>query len=113
MVQRRDQPGDLSLPYFLGTKIEAFKDRGQGDYQASPDMEDIVSVLEVAPEKMWNKGLSNSSKVLRTYLKAELKQLKIKPGFLDALPGAIFNRETSIAATQSVIRRMDKIIESL
>lgn len=76
-------------------------------------MEDIISVLEVAPEKMWDEGLSNSSKALRAYLKAELEQLKIKPGFLDALPGAIFNRETSVAATQSVIRRMDKIIESL
>ncbi len=112
-VSLRPQVRIFSLPYFLGTKMEAFKGRGRGDYQASTDMEDIISVLEVAPEKMWNEGLSTSSKALGTYLKTELEHLKNKPGFVDALPGAIFNRETSIEATQSVIRRMDKIIKSL
>lgn len=38
----------FSAPYFLATKIEAFKDRGRGDYLGSADLEDIVSVVTVA-----------------------------------------------------------------
>ena len=43
--------GDLTIrlvtpPYFLATKIEAFKGRGNDDYMASHDMEDLVTVLD-------------------------------------------------------------------
>jgi hypothetical protein len=31
--------------YLVATKIEAFKDRGQGDFAASHDLEDLVAVL--------------------------------------------------------------------
>jgi hypothetical protein len=34
-----------SLPYFLATKVEAFQDRGENDWQASPDLEDILTVV--------------------------------------------------------------------
>ena len=36
----------FSLPYMIASKIEAFKSRGHGDYLASPDMEDIVTLLD-------------------------------------------------------------------
>lgn len=36
----------FSLPYFLASKIEAFKGRGRGNYILSSDFEDIVYVLE-------------------------------------------------------------------
>lgn len=36
----------LTAPYFLATKLEAFKGRGQGDGRTSQDFEDIVFVLE-------------------------------------------------------------------
>ncbi|MBX3102768.1 MAG: hypothetical protein KF690_09685 [Bacteroidetes bacterium] len=36
----------LSAPYFLATKFEAFHDRGQWDYRASHDFEDIIYVLD-------------------------------------------------------------------
>lgn len=40
----------LKAPFFLATKIEAFKGRGKGDYMASHDMEDIVTLLDGRPE---------------------------------------------------------------
>jgi hypothetical protein len=40
----------LSAPYFLATKIEAFKGRGCGDYLGSHDMEDIIAIFDVASE---------------------------------------------------------------
>jgi len=36
----------LPAPYFLATKFEAFKDRGDGDYRGSADFEDIIYVLD-------------------------------------------------------------------
>jgi predicted nucleotidyltransferase len=36
----------LSAPYFLATKFEAFKDRGNNDYRGSADFEDIIYVLD-------------------------------------------------------------------
>lgn len=35
----------VTPPYFLATKIEAFKGRGGGDYRASHDIEDIITIL--------------------------------------------------------------------
>lgn len=44
-------PGDhiikrVTAPYFIATKIEAFKGRGNNDYEASHDFEDIVTVVD-------------------------------------------------------------------
>jgi predicted nucleotidyltransferase len=36
----------FSLPYFLASKIEAFKSRGENEYRFSSDFEDIVYILE-------------------------------------------------------------------
>jgi hypothetical protein len=37
-------------PYFSATKFEAFADRGDGDYLASRDLEDLVAVMDRRPE---------------------------------------------------------------
>ena len=39
----------VPAPYFIATKLEAFRGRGQGDIVASKDLEDIVSVLDGRP----------------------------------------------------------------
>src|SRR6185437_3477605 len=36
----------FSLPYFVESKWEAFKSRGNNDYRSSKDFEDIVYVLQ-------------------------------------------------------------------
>lgn len=36
----------VSAPVFIATKLEAYRDRGKGDFQASHDIEDIVSVID-------------------------------------------------------------------
>ena len=32
--------------YFCASKVEAFRDRGKGDYQSSHDLEDVISVID-------------------------------------------------------------------
>ena len=36
----------FTLPYFIASKIEAFDNRGGGDYRMSADIEDIITVLD-------------------------------------------------------------------
>jgi hypothetical protein len=38
----------IAAPFFLGTKMEAFRGRGRMDFQASHDLEDFVAVIEGA-----------------------------------------------------------------
>jgi predicted nucleotidyltransferase len=46
-IQLDDLPIKIfTLPFFIATKIEAFKSRGQNNYLFSSDFEDIVYVLE-------------------------------------------------------------------
>src|SRR3989338_22772 len=40
----------ISSPYFLATKLEAFKDRGKQDFLSSHDLEDIISIIDGRPE---------------------------------------------------------------
>ena len=39
----------VTTPYFIGTKLEAFRGRGKGDFYASSDLEDIIMSLTVVP----------------------------------------------------------------
>jgi predicted nucleotidyltransferase len=36
----------VTAPYFLATKLDAFRGRGKGDYFGSNDLEDIVAVVD-------------------------------------------------------------------
>src|SRR5688572_10134963 len=36
----------IAAPVFLGTKLEAFHDRGRNDFLASHDLEDIITVID-------------------------------------------------------------------
>ena len=40
----------ISAPVFIATKLVAFQHRGQGLYQSSHDIEDIISVVDGRPE---------------------------------------------------------------
>src|SRR5215467_9082590 len=39
----------VTAPFFLGTKLEAFKGRGNNDYFASHDLEDVIAVIDGRP----------------------------------------------------------------
>lgn len=39
----------VSAPYFLISKLEAFEGRGNGDFQMSHDIEDLITVLDGRP----------------------------------------------------------------
>jgi len=49
----------IAAPVFIATKLEAFHDRGGGDFLASHDLEDIVTVVDGRP------GVCTSGSLLR------------------------------------------------
>jgi hypothetical protein len=79
------RPRVITAPFFLATKLEAFRGRGRGDYSMSRDLEDIVAVLDGRPEIVDEVRQSDSQ--LRRYLSDEFASLLTTPDLLDALPG--------------------------
>lgn len=75
----------VSAPYFLATKLEAFKTRGKMDFLASHDFEDIISVLDGRSEIFTE--ITESSNNVKTYLTNTLKNMLDQRAFHDALPG--------------------------
>ncbi|MDH3976301.1 MAG: hypothetical protein OEV42_18705 [Deltaproteobacteria bacterium] len=75
----------VTAPYFLATKLEAFYGRGGGDYMASHDMEDIVSLIDGRRELIGE--ILQDDNELRDYLKENFSVLLNIPDFLHALPG--------------------------
>ncbi len=106
--------GDLTIrlvtpPYFLATKIEAFKGRGGGDYMASHDMEDIVTILDGRPEIV--SEIRNSAGDLKTFLSQTFKTLLANDEFLEALPGHLSPDRASQARLPLLIKRLREIVE--
>ena len=77
----------VASPYFLATKIEAFKGRGKGDYIASHDMEDIITVLDGRREIV--DEIKNSCDELKTFLSTTFRIFLADENFLDAIPGQL------------------------
>lgn len=80
----------ITAPVFIGTKLEAFKDRGRHangkpDYLGSHDLEDIITVADRRPELFAE--CSAAAPELRAYLGTEFSALFSDPEFEQALSG--------------------------
>lgn len=101
-VQTQLEPGltlrHLSAPYFLGTKFEAFNDRGKNDVYASHDLEDILTVIEGRAELA--EEVAASPVDLRNHVAACVAKLLDNPDFDNALGGLLSqpNREPLVRA---------------
>ena len=71
--------------FFLATKLEAFKDRGHEDYQASHDLEDLLAVIDGCATIV--EQIAQGPADLRQYLGDEFTNLLKKNAFHEALPG--------------------------
>lgn len=98
----------VTAPYFVATKIDAFHDRGNGDYMISHDFEDIVAVLdgrlEIEGEIL--KGAAN----LRDLVANRFSHYLADEVFHHALPGLILEAGGSPARAQMVVDTMRRIV---
>lgn len=72
-----------ALPYFLATKLEAFKDRGAKDPRASTDLEDIVTLIDGVADL--ETKLLKSAEPVKLYLKEEFARLSSDKDFVEGI----------------------------
>jgi hypothetical protein len=75
----------VTAPYFLATKLEAFKTRGKSDYYVSHDFEDIMSVLDGRVEIV--EEIHKADSKLRNHLINSFIEIDSSPAFKGAIPG--------------------------
>ena len=97
-------PSGLSLrtiaaPYFLGTKIEAFRGRGRCDYFASHDLEDLITVVDGRTSLL--DEVTASPVELQKYVGEALRALLAEPRFQDALPGYLLPDDANQARSRN------------
>jgi hypothetical protein len=99
----------ISAPYFLATKLEAFKNRGKQDFLLSHDLEDIISLIDGRPEII--NDASDSSDALRECLSSEFSAFLHNDQFIQALPGHLNYTHESEVRKKIVLERMQTIID--
>ncbi|ATX81031.1 hypothetical protein Ga0123462_0153 [Mariprofundus ferrinatatus] len=77
----------VSAPYFIATKIEAFNGRGNGDYLASHDFEDIVTLID-GREELYAE-IEESDALLRRFIAYTFKQWAEDSDLFIALAGQL------------------------
>ena len=91
-----------SPPYLLAMKLEAFRGRGKGDFIASRDFEDIVTLLDRRPELIAE--LRSADAELRGFVAGEMQRLLGKAGFPDGVAAALPPDAASQGRAREVIR---------
>lgn len=96
-----------TAPYFVAMKLEAFAGRGNEDYIASHDLEDIVAVVDARSALV--DEIERSPDDLRLYLAARIKALLDEDAFVDALPGHLAGDIASQSRLPHVLERLRRI----
>lgn len=75
----------VTAPVFVATKLEAFADRGKGDYLFSHDLADLIAVIDGRDELLAE--CSQVDVTLKRYLRERIGKLLASSAFHEALPG--------------------------
>jgi hypothetical protein len=101
----------VTAPYFVATKLEAFKGRGSGDFLGSHDLEDVVSVVD--GRETLSAEVRDAGADLREYVRREIAKLLANPGFIDALPGFLLPDSASQSRMGIVLGRLRDLASDL
>jgi predicted nucleotidyltransferase len=99
----------ISAPTFIGTKLEAFYDRGKGDYLLSHDLEDIIAVIDGRPELIAE--VQACAEDLRRYIQDLFAKLLADSDFVDAISSHLAPDAGSQGRRRIVVERMGKIVQ--
>lgn len=92
----------VTPPYFVATKLEAYKGRGNNDPLGSRDIEDILTLVDGREELL--RELQQAPGTLRTYVAQELKPLLMHEMFDYAVNSAAGNDR---AREQLIFERLE------
>jgi predicted nucleotidyltransferase len=85
----------IHAPVFIATKLEAFADRGKGDFLMSHDLGDALAVVDGREELLAE--FADADPELANYVGGVLARLLKTPQFASALPGHLPGDEASQA----------------
>jgi hypothetical protein len=96
-----------TAPSFIATKMEAFADRGKGDFQASHDMEDIIAVID--GRASLEADVRASSKPLSSYIADTMAAYVKNEAFLGSLPGHLLPDAASQKRLPGLIEKIHSL----
>lgn len=99
----------ISAPYFIATKFEAFKTRGNYNLWNSHDYEDIICIM-LGCSDIVEKITSSDSDLLR-YIKVEFKRLLSHDQFESTLPGHVADGPITMENAKTVRSRIARIVD--
>jgi hypothetical protein len=100
----------ISAPCFCAAKLEAFTDRGEGDYVMSHDLEDVVAVVDGRVELV--DELALATREVRAHVASTVRRFLGDPAFIDALPGHLPPDHASQLRLPIVLDRLRRIAGS-
>ena len=98
----------ITAPYFVATKLEAFRGRGKSDFRMSHDLEDIVTVIDGRPELLNEVRVTSAE--LQKYLSDKFRELLSNRDFLEALPGNLLPDAASQQRLGLVVQRLRQLV---
>lgn len=97
----------ITAPYFLATKMEAFRQRGRNDYQGSHDIADIVSLVDGRPEIVAEADAAEPS--LKQFIAGALRECRTSAVFAEAVAGHLLPDSASQQRVPLVLDRIDQL----
>lgn len=99
----------VSAPIFIATKLEAYRDRGRGDFQASHDIEDIVSVIDGCADI--TAQISSAPRDVRDFVAGELVSWTRRADWTGLIAGHLPGISLSAGREGIVCQRIRAICE--
>lgn len=97
------------VAYLIASKLEAFLDRGRGDFIGSSDIEDVLAVLDGAID-VEEKILAATPSV-RDCLKTEFGKLLAKDKFVEAIYGHVPSAEGGPSRAERVLAILKNVAQ--
>ena len=101
----------VTVPFFVATKLEAFNDRGNNDFRASHDLEDLIAVIDGRSDLV--KQLLSADKPVRNYVAIRFRELLSDESFIEALPGHLPPDAASQQRVPIIRQRMQEVAASV
>ena len=97
----------ISPPYFLATKLDAFHDRGNGDYRSSRDIEDVIVIIDGRPELA--QEIAGEIGPVKVNIANEMSRLLADSIFIESIGAHLLPDSASQARITLVIERIRTI----
>ncbi len=97
----------ITAPYLIATKIEAFHGRGNSDYLASHDLEDILRVIDGRSSII--DEIKNANDNVRRYIVDQFARFLQIEAFLDAIAGHLLPDDFNQSRAEIIERRIRTI----